>query len=60
MLVDLASLDGVRGSTDAFLERHDALQLLIANAGVMAAPFDHTADGFELHSGRTTSASSCW
>lgn len=46
--LDLASLDGVRRATDAFRERHDHLDVLINNAGVMATPLRRTADGFEL------------
>jgi NAD(P)-dependent dehydrogenase (short-subunit alcohol dehydrogenase family) len=47
--LDLASLDSVR----AFAERysHQRLDLLINNAGVMAAPYARTADGFELQLG---------
>jgi NAD(P)-dependent dehydrogenase (short-subunit alcohol dehydrogenase family) len=49
--VDLASLASVRSFTDAFLADHDRLDVLIANAGVMACPFGHTADGFETQFG---------
>jgi NAD(P)-dependent dehydrogenase (short-subunit alcohol dehydrogenase family) len=49
--VDLASLASVRAFTDAFLADHDRLDALIANAGVMACPFGHTADGFETQFG---------
>lgn len=49
--LDLASLASVRTFADAFLEDHDTLDVLIANAGVMACPYGTTADGFELQWG---------
>jgi NAD(P)-dependent dehydrogenase (short-subunit alcohol dehydrogenase family) len=49
--LDLASLGSVRSFAQRFGERHQGLDLLINNAGVMAAPRRHTADGFELHLG---------
>jgi NAD(P)-dependent dehydrogenase (short-subunit alcohol dehydrogenase family) len=49
--LDLASLSSVRSLADRFAANHDGLDLLINNAGVMAAPRRHTADGFELHLG---------
>ena len=49
--LDLASLASVRGAAKQFLDRHDRLNLLINNAGVMATPFERTADGFELQLG---------
>jgi NAD(P)-dependent dehydrogenase (short-subunit alcohol dehydrogenase family) len=49
--VDLASLASIRAFTDAFLAEHDRLDILVANAGVMACPFDRTADGFEMQFG---------
>jgi NAD(P)-dependent dehydrogenase (short-subunit alcohol dehydrogenase family) len=49
--LDLTSLDHVRRFAAWYLERHDALHLLVNNAGVMYTPFDHTADGFELQFG---------
>jgi len=49
--LDLASLDSVRSFAVSFAARHDGLDLLINNAGVMASPRRHTADGFELHLG---------
>jgi NAD(P)-dependent dehydrogenase (short-subunit alcohol dehydrogenase family) len=47
--LDLASLSSVR----SFAEKlpHNGLNLLINNAGVMAPPRRHTADGFELQFG---------
>jgi NAD(P)-dependent dehydrogenase (short-subunit alcohol dehydrogenase family) len=49
--LDLASLSSVRLFVDRFKANHDGLDLLINNAGVMASPRRHTADGFELHLG---------
>jgi NAD(P)-dependent dehydrogenase (short-subunit alcohol dehydrogenase family) len=49
--LDLASLASVRSFADRYTETHDGLDLLINNAGVMAAPRRLTADGFELHLG---------
>jgi NAD(P)-dependent dehydrogenase (short-subunit alcohol dehydrogenase family) len=49
--LDLASLASVRRFAARFLERHDRLDLLVNNAGVMATPFGRTADGFELQLG---------
>ena len=49
--LDLGSLGSVRASTKEFLERHDRLHILVNNAGVMATPFERTADGFELQFG---------
>lgn len=49
--LDLASLASVRAAADALLEDGRGLDLVIANAGIMATPFSHTADGFELQFG---------
>jgi NAD(P)-dependent dehydrogenase (short-subunit alcohol dehydrogenase family) len=49
--VDLASLASVRAFTDRVLATQDQLQLLVANAGVMACPEGRTADGFETQFG---------
>src|SRR5580765_2396408 len=42
--LDLASLESVRACADALLADRRPFDLVIANAGVMAAPFGHTAD----------------
>jgi NAD(P)-dependent dehydrogenase (short-subunit alcohol dehydrogenase family) len=47
-ILDLASLASVRAFADWFLARHDRLDVLINNAGVMFTPFERTTDGFEL------------
>ncbi len=49
--LELASLASIRAFARRFLERHEALQILVNNAGVMACPFQKTADGFELQFG---------
>lgn len=48
---DLGSLASIREFAAAFQARFDRIDLLINNAGVMASPFMHTADGFELQFG---------
>jgi NAD(P)-dependent dehydrogenase (short-subunit alcohol dehydrogenase family) len=49
--LDLASLRSVRAAADALLADGRPFDVVIANAGVMAAPFGHTADGFETQFG---------
>jgi NAD(P)-dependent dehydrogenase (short-subunit alcohol dehydrogenase family) len=49
--VDLASFDSVRAFTDAVRADHDRLDVIVANAGVMATPEGRTADGFETQFG---------
>jgi NAD(P)-dependent dehydrogenase (short-subunit alcohol dehydrogenase family) len=49
--LDLASLASVRACADALAAEGKPLDVIIANAGVMAAPFGHTADGFETQFG---------
>ncbi|HSJ17315.1 MAG TPA: SDR family NAD(P)-dependent oxidoreductase, partial [Solirubrobacterales bacterium] len=49
--LDLASLASVRTFADGFRERHDGLDMLINNAGVMAPPRSETSNGFELQLG---------
>jgi NAD(P)-dependent dehydrogenase (short-subunit alcohol dehydrogenase family) len=49
--VDLASLDSVRAFTDRVASELDHLDLLVANAGVMACPEGRTVDGFETQFG---------
>src|SRR5271168_858334 len=49
--LDLASLDSVRVCANALVDDGGPLDLVIANAGVMACPFGKTADGFETQFG---------
>jgi NAD(P)-dependent dehydrogenase (short-subunit alcohol dehydrogenase family) len=49
--LDLASLKNVRACADGLLEKGEFFDVIIANAGVMATPFGHTADGFETQFG---------
>ncbi len=48
---DLADLNSVRRCADALLAKGEPFDVVIANAGVMATPFGHTADGFEMQFG---------
>ena len=50
-VVDLGDLASIRAFADSYLPTHDAIDVLINNAGVMACPFGHTADGFETQFG---------
>lgn len=49
--LNLDSLDSVRACADAFISESTALNILIANAGIMACPEGRTKDGFELQLG---------
>jgi NAD(P)-dependent dehydrogenase (short-subunit alcohol dehydrogenase family) len=49
--LDLADLSSVRDFADRFGARHEGLDALVNNAGVMALPRRQTADGFEMHIG---------
>ena len=50
-LLDLANLESVRTFVERLRKRHDRLDLLINNAGVMMPPASKTQDGFELQFG---------
>jgi len=50
-VADLGDLDSIRSFGESYLADHDAVDVLINNAGVMACPFGHTADGFETQFG---------
>ncbi len=49
--LDLANLKSVRACADALRAKGQPFDVVIANAGVMATPFGHTADGFETQFG---------
>jgi NAD(P)-dependent dehydrogenase (short-subunit alcohol dehydrogenase family) len=49
--LDLANLKSVRACADGLLKKGNPFHVVIANAGVMATPFGHTADGFETQFG---------
>jgi NAD(P)-dependent dehydrogenase (short-subunit alcohol dehydrogenase family) len=49
--LDLANLNSVRACADGLLAKGEPFDVVIANAGVMATPFGHTADGFETQFG---------
>ena len=49
--LDLASLESVAAFARTVQDRHDRLDLLINNAGVMVPPAGTTADGFETQFG---------
>lgn len=49
--LDLADLSSIRAFADRIRAGNDHIDLLINNAGVMAAPYRRTADGFELQFG---------
>jgi len=49
--LDLASLASARAAADKLLAAGHKFDVIIANAGVMATPFGHTADGFETQFG---------
>ena len=49
--LDLANLKSVRACSDRLLAKAEPFDVVIANAGGMATPFGHTADGFETQFG---------
>jgi NAD(P)-dependent dehydrogenase (short-subunit alcohol dehydrogenase family) len=49
--LDLTHLASVRACAGKLLDQAKGLDVVIANAGVMATPFGHTADGFETQFG---------
>lgn len=49
--LDLASLASVRAAADKLVADGRQFDVVIANAGVMATPLGHTADGFETQFG---------
>jgi NAD(P)-dependent dehydrogenase (short-subunit alcohol dehydrogenase family) len=49
--VDLTDLSSIRSFAADYVAQHDAIDVLINNAGVMVCPFGRTADGFETQFG---------
>src|ERR1700682_5984760 len=49
--LDLANLKSVRACADQLLAKGEPLDVVIANAGVMATPFGRTVEGFETQFG---------
>ncbi len=49
--LDLGNLKSVRACADGLVAKGEKFDAVIANAGVMATPFGHTADGFETQFG---------
>ncbi len=49
--VDLTELATVEAAAATLAARHDHLDVVMANAGIMGAPRSRTVDGFELHMG---------
>ena len=49
--LDLGNLENIRAATSRARQRFGKIDLLINNAGVMATPFTHTHDGFEMQIG---------
>jgi NAD(P)-dependent dehydrogenase (short-subunit alcohol dehydrogenase family) len=49
--LDLSNLKSVRACADGLMAKGEPFDVIIANAGVMATPFGHTADGFETQFG---------
>ncbi|MCD8147231.1 MAG: SDR family NAD(P)-dependent oxidoreductase [Clostridiales bacterium] len=49
MLLDLASQKSVADFADQFMQKYNRLDVLVNNAGIMAAPYSETVDGFENH-----------
>lgn len=45
--IDLSKLASVRSAADEFRSKHDKLDILINNAGIMYPPYSKTDDGFE-------------
>ena len=51
LAVDLSDLASVRSAARDVASRHDRLDVLLNNAGIMATPYMRTRDGFELQFG---------
>ncbi len=51
LALDLADLADVRRAVEELGSRHDRVDVLVNNAGIMIPPYSTTADGFELQIG---------
>lgn len=51
VVLDLSDLSSVRKAVDEIRSRHDSLDALVNNAGIMQTPETRTVDGFELQLG---------
>jgi len=49
--LDLGSLDSVRAAAGKVLAKHDRIDIVVNNAGLMAMPERRTEDGFEMQLG---------
>lgn len=49
--LDLSDLSSVRSFAETFAKTYERLDILIANAGIMACPYETTKDGFESQFG---------
>jgi len=49
--LELGSFESIRAFARRFLARHERLNILVNNAGVMACPFARTVEGFEMQFG---------
>src|SRR5215212_5525273 len=58
--LDLADLSSMRAFTDRVLDELDRVDLLVANAGVMATPWGGRRTGSRPSSAPTTSVTSWW
>ena len=50
-VLDLFDLDSVKRGGDDIASKHDKVDILINNAGVMAAPLERTRQGLDMHLG---------
>ena len=49
--LDLSDLSSVKKFAESYSEKHETLDLLLNNAGIMMPPYSKTVDGFELQLG---------